>query len=147
MAKPFTINLSFFVFFLLFNLAVYSQTGGIPTGSDTSCTNGITLYQKLYGGTKDEFGYGLVATADSGFVIAGQTNSFGSGGVDGLLMKVNKKGSVVWSKALGGNNYDVLFNVKRTTDNGFIAVGQTKSFGNTAGDAWLIKLDASGSVQ
>ena len=114
---------------------------------NTTCSNGVSLYQKEYGGNKDDFGHGVVATADSGFVITGQTNSFGSGGVDGYVMKVNKKGSVVWSKTVGGSNYDVLYNVKRTTDNGFITVGQTKSFGNTAGDAWLVKLDASGNVQ
>ena len=141
----FTILFSFFLF--LAGSAVYSQTGGIPTGTDTSCINGISFFQKLYGGAKDDLAEWLAATADSGYVIAGHTNSVGNGGIDGLLTRVNKKGNTVWSRAVGGSGNDVLYGIKRTSDNGFIAVGQTKSYGNAAGDAWLVKLDASGNIQ
>ena len=141
----FTILFSFFLF--LPGSAVYSQTGGIPTGTDTTCINGISFFQKYYGGNKDDYGQWLAAAADSGYVIAGETNSFGNGGYDGLLTKVNKKGNAIWSKAVGGSGNDYLYGIKRTSDNGFIAVGQTKSYGNAAGDAWLVKLDALGNVQ
>ena len=80
-------------------------------------------------------------------MIAGKTNSFGNGGYDGLLVKVNKKGNVVWSKAFGGSGDDDLVEVKRTSDNGYIACGNTRSYGNAMGDAWLIKVDASGNVE
>jgi hypothetical protein len=133
--------------FSFFQSVIYSQTGGIPTGTDTACTNGISFYQRTYGGNKDDFGYHSAPTADSGYVIAGHTNSFGNGGYDGLLTKVSKKGNTVWSKAIGGSGNDLLFTVNRTSDNGFIACGQTKSYGNAAGDAWLVKTDASGNVQ
>lgn len=134
-------------FLLLSQVPVIAQTGGIPTGTDTACSNGVSLYQKLYGGNRDETGEWLVPTSDSGFVIAGHTNSFGSGVYDGLLMRVNKKGSVVWSRTIGGTGNDVLYGVKATSDNGFIAVGQTRSYGNSAGDGWLVKVDAGGVVQ
>src|SRR5690349_14387823 len=73
------------------------------TGTDTSCANKVSLYQKLFGGTKEDNGHHLVATADSGYVIVGQTKSFGSGGFDALIQKVNKQGSIVWSKTVGGS--------------------------------------------
>jgi hypothetical protein len=114
---------------------------------DTSCLNGISLFQKLYGGSKDEGGEWLASSSDSGYVMVGQTNSFGNGAYDGLVVKVNRKGNTVWSRAVGGSGNDYLYGVKRTSDNGFIAVGQTKSYGNPAGDAWLVKLDAGGTVQ
>ncbi len=141
------LQLSFF--FLIPGTIINAQTGGggIPTGTDTTCTNGISVFQKLYGGSKDDLAEWLAASADSGYVIAGQTNSFGNGAFDGLLTKVSKKGNTVWSKAVGGSGNDVLYGIKRTSDNGFIAVGQTKSYGNPAGDAWLVKLDASGTIQ
>ncbi|HEY6062130.1 MAG TPA: hypothetical protein VIV35_00895, partial [Chitinophagaceae bacterium] len=141
------LRLSFF--FLISGTTIRAQTGGggIPTGTDTTCANGISVFQRLYGGTKDDLAEWLAPAADSGYVIAGQTNSFGNGGFDGLLTKVSKKGNFVWSKAVGGSGNDVLYGIKRTSDNGFIAVGQTKSFGNPAGDAWMVKLDASGNIQ
>ena len=145
-------NSPLFSLFLLISIlyggfAGQAQTGGVPTGTDTTCANGVSFFQKIYGGDKDDAGYALAAATDSGYVIAGQTNSFGNGGYDGLLMKVSKKGNTVWSKAIGGSGNDIFYNIKRTTDNGFIAVGQTRSYGNPAGDAWLVKLDVSGNVQ
>src|SRR5436190_4026912 len=116
--------------------------------SDQLCLIGTpTLYQKFYGGTKDEFGSYSAPTIDSGYIVAGRTNQFGNGGFDGLLMKIDKRGNLVWSRALGGVNNDEFSQIKRTSDNGFIICGATRSYGNAVGDAWLIKLDASGNVQ
>ena len=141
-------------FSFLFSFAIlisftdsFSQTGTIPTGSDTGCANGKSFFQKVYGGTKEDYGYNLAASSDSGYVVAGQTNSFGNGGYDGLVTKLNRKGNVVWSKALGGSGNETLNGIGKTSDGGFIVCGQTKSYGNAAGDAWLVKLDASGNVQ
>lgn len=105
------------------------------------------MFQKIYGGARNDFPHALAPAADSGYVIAGYTNSFGNGGYDWLLTKVDKKGTGVWRKALGGTGEDILYALRKTSDGGFIACGQTKSYGNPAGDAWLIKFDASGNVQ
>lgn len=125
----------------------FSQTGTVPTGSDTACANAKSFFQKVYGGTKEDYGYNLAASADSGYVVVGQTNSFGNGGYDGLITKLNRKGNVLWSKALGGSGDEALYAIGNTSDGGFIVCGQTKSYGNAAGDAWLVKLDASGNVE
>ncbi|MEQ1676014.1 MAG: DUF6443 domain-containing protein, partial [Chitinophagaceae bacterium] len=123
-----------------------SACGGICP-EDSVCTTGTAFYLKKYGGNKDDFSYHSVSSHDNGTVIAGQTNSFGNGGYDGLLTKVDSEGNVVWSKAVGGTGNDFFDRIIRTTDNGFMVCGQTKSYGNTAGDVWLVKFDASGTVQ
>jgi hypothetical protein len=114
---------------------------------DTTCSAGISLYQKIYGGSKDDNVYAMVVTSDSGQVVAGRTNSTGGGGYDGLVMKINKRGAVIWSKVFGGANEDDFTDVKKTSDGGYIVCGTTRSYGNTAGEAWLVKLDGSGNVQ
>jgi hypothetical protein len=124
-----------------------SQTGIFPTGTDTTCTNGISYYQKIYGGPKNDFASHAAPSADSGYVIAGYTNSYGNGGYDGLLLKIDKRGNRKWSKAIGGTGDDIFYSIRSTADNGFIASGQTKSYGNTAGDVWLVKADGLGNVQ
>ena len=140
-------SLGIFLVVSISTLPGIAQTGGIPTGSDTTCLNGISLYQKLYGGNKSDVGEWLSVSADSGYVLAGHTTGFGNGLSDGMFTKVSKNGTVMWSKAVGGSGNDYLYGIKRTSDNGFIAAGQTRSYGNTAGDAWLVKLDAAGIVQ
>src|ERR1051326_7472947 len=134
------------LFFVISSFIAHSQYIP-PTGTDTVCLNGISFFQKTYGGNKDDYGFYLAQTSDSGYVIAGRTSSFGNGGYDGLLMRVNKKGNIIWSKAVGGNSDDYFQTVIKTSDGGYIAVGQTKSFGNTAGDGWLVKFDALGNIQ
>lgn len=123
----------------------YAQSG-FPTGSDTTCVNGLTFFQKTFGSDKEDFISAIVTTSDSGYVLGGFTRSTGLGGADALLLKVNKRGQLIWAKVLGGSSDDVIHMVRKTSDNGFIVSGQTKSFGNSAGDAWLVKLDASGTV-
>jgi len=136
MTSTTTLKIFSFIFLFCFStLTFYSQTGSTPTGSDSVCVGGISLYQKVYGGIKDDFGYQIAQAADSGYVMIGKTNSFGGGGYDGLLTKINKRGNVVWSKTVGGIGNDELSSINRTSDNGFIVCGATRSFGNAAGDA------------
>lgn len=113
----------------------------------TNCTDGTNYFQKTYGGNDNEMVYHSVAMPDGGVIIAGETNSYGNGAADGLLMKIDASGNRIWSKAFGGANKEVLYSLKPTADNGIISCGQTKSYGNGAGDALMIKTDVAGNVE
>jgi len=60
---------------------------------------------------------------------------------------------VQWQKSLGGNNWDEVSSIERTTDGGYIVAGSTSSsdgnvtanYGNW--DCFLVKLNGSGTVQ
>jgi hypothetical protein len=61
--------------------------------------------------------------------------------------------TIQWQKCYGGTNDDVVNDMSRTSDNGYIMVGQAMSNNgdvtNNHGswDVWVTKLDASGSIQ
>jgi hypothetical protein len=130
------------------NPGIRTLCSNCVTPADTSCTNGIALYQRHYYGNKGDFGQSAVATADSGWVVVGYTNSYGAGGSDGQVTRLNKGGQIVWSKAIGGSLDDNFYKIKSTADGGYIAVGMTKSYGGSSnGSAWMVKLDANGVVQ
>jgi hypothetical protein len=40
---------------------------------------GILEWQKTFGGSRTDFGYSVLATADDGFAVLGESNSFGTG--------------------------------------------------------------------
>ena len=61
----------------------------IKTNSDSEEIWNLTI-----GGDNTEFGHQLIATADSGCIVIGQTNSFGEGGFDFLLTKIDKNGLI-----------------------------------------------------
>jgi hypothetical protein len=147
MRRPTKICLVIIQLFFVQRFSAFSQAGWIPSGTDTACVGGLSFFQKLYGGNKDEIAFDIIATSDSGYIVVGQTSGNSSGGYDGLVLKINKRGQIVWSRSVGGSGNDVFYSMRKTADNGFIACGQTKSFGNPSGDAWLVKFDANGIVQ
>ena len=55
--------------------------------------NAQTTFQKTYGGTGNDIGYSVVQTSDGGFIIAGQTESFGAGTVDIYIIKTDSVGN------------------------------------------------------
>lgn len=110
--------------------------------------DGEKLWDKTYGGPKDEYGWAMAPTTDGGYVLAGQTESYGEGGKDGYLIKVNGEGEELWSQTFGGPQEDRLFSIDRSADSGFIMVGTTKGFGTADGnrDAYLVKTNDLGEV-
>ena len=115
---------------LFFSLTIFAQETWIRT----------------FGGTGIDVGKSVIQTDDGGYVIAGYTNSFGAGGSDVYLLKVNAYGYVIWEKTYGGQGNDSGNHVIQTNDNCFIIVGTTNSFGNGNNDVFLIKTDTRGNT-
>ena len=78
--------------------------------------------------------------------MAGKTFSFGAGGSDLWILKLDRSGNVVWQKTYGGEKNDYASSIRQTTDKGYIVAGCTYSFGAGGSDLWILKLDRSGNV-
>jgi hypothetical protein len=111
---------------------------------------GNVVWQKTYGGTDDEDASAIAPTSDGGYVVTGKTRSFGAGGGDVWVLKLDSSGNVVWQKTYGGSNDDWAYAIVPTSDEGYIVVGVTKSFGagkSDVSDVWVLKLEANGTVR
>ena len=106
--------------------------------------NGNVIWQKTFGGGDWDFAYSINKTTDGNLIICGATYSFGRGNKDGLILKMDYNGNVLWNKIYGGAEEDDLREIIQTSDGGYIAVGTTKSYGDNLGDIWITKFDASG---
>ncbi len=109
--------------------------------------NGNLLWTRTVGGTGNEFAVSIVQTHDKGFVAAGYTNSYGQGGYDVYVIKLDSLGNLEWTRTIGGINDDYGRSVIQTSDSGFAIVGTTLSYGQGNGDVYLIKLDKAGNLQ
>ncbi|MFW9779510.1 MAG: hypothetical protein ACFFE8_11700, partial [Candidatus Heimdallarchaeota archaeon] len=82
-----------------------------------------------------------------GFLLAGDTYSFGAGSQDGWLVKTDVNGKIQWNQTYGGWAGDEINALIQTDDGGYAFSGSTSSFGRGNNDMWLVKTDISGQVQ
>ena len=106
---------------------------------------GNQLWLKTYGGTGNDEGRDIIATADGNYMIVGSTNS-GMTSKNANLIKIDPSGTVIWNKTYGGNNDDFGNSIKLCNDGGFIMLGQTFSYGVGNGDAYLVRTNINGDT-
>jgi len=107
---------------------------------------GALLWQKVIGGSNTDLANAIGATSDGGFIIGGQTGSFGAGDFDAWLIKLNAAGDVVWQKAYGGSREETLTGLTALADRGFLFDSGTISFGLSVSDSWIVRVDRNGDV-
>jgi IPT/TIG domain-containing protein len=119
--------------------------------------NRSIAWQKVLGGSGDDFASSIVALADGGCVVAGYTTSNDGdvagnhGSNDYWIIKLNAAGNVVWKSILGGSGSDVTTSIVATAT-GYAVAGYTSSTdGNVSGnhgnnDYWVVWLDVNGAL-
>ena len=110
---------------------------------------GQTTFQETYGGTKAEAAYEVKRTDDGGYIIAGESLSYGAGAgfSDFYLVKVASDGANQWAKTFGTSKTDEGRSVQQTNDGGYVVCGSTSSFGTAPGDCYLVKTSSNGDFQ
>lgn len=125
--------------------------------------SGNITWQKTYGGNQPEFDTYIVETADGGYFVGGYSDSDVNGDKtdptngqrDFWALKLDSSGNLVWQNSIGGSLVDRPQAAFQTTDGGFIIGGFSnspssgdKTENNRGGnDYWIVKLDASGTLQ
>lgn len=112
--------------------------------------NGNTQWMKVYGGAGSEWGDYVEQTADGGYKVVGYTTSFGAGGYDIYVLKLDSSGNLQWSKTYGGaaGEGSSVWGIsgKVTADGGFMICANTASYGAGSNDYMLIKTDNNGAL-
>jgi hypothetical protein len=111
--------------------------------------DGNKLWDKTFGGGKDDYGFSVQQTVDSGYIVCGSMGSYRAGNVAAWLIKTDGDGNKLWDKTFGGRSNKAGNSVQQTTDDGYIICGVTKSCWFGEEFCWrkllLIKTDADGS--
>lgn len=108
-------------------------------------SSGNMQWNKTYGTTGFEEGYGMKPTSDGGYIIGATTGPFTA--LDAWLVKTDGSGNMQWNKTYGGTLMELGGVAIQTSDGGYALATQTTSFGAGDTDAWLIKTDANGNMQ
>ncbi len=129
---------------------------------------GNIQWSKSFGGSSDDRGFSINATADGGYILTGTTNSnngefkeMGRGeNEDIFIIKLDERGDVQWKKffgdsqSLGVRKLDVGRTITTTSDSGFVMTGWTppndddfEGMNRGVVDIFVIKLDSSKELQ
>lgn len=125
--------------------------------------NGVKQWDKIFGGTEEEYCKSIVQTSDGGFILAGGSKSgisgdktqSSQGDYDYWVVRVDSLGNKMWDKRYGGSDGDLLMKIQHTREGGYILGGYTQS--NISGDKtensqggydfWIVKIDSGGVLQ
>jgi hypothetical protein len=66
--------------------------------------------------------------------------------VNSVLLAQPIAPDTLWMRTYGGDEWDYARGVEQTQDGGFAFIGDTKSFGLSNRDLWLVKVDPAGDL-
>lgn len=108
---------------------------------------GNEVWSNDLGGQWYEYGFSLSPTSDGGYIICGDTNSYGAADRDLYLAKADASGTEQWHALFGGAGGESGSDAVQTSDGGYVAVGLTSSYGSGSHDVYFVKTDSSGVEQ
>jgi hypothetical protein len=126
------------------NSSSLGPTDGYVVRTDSM---GVVMWEHYYGGVNIDVIRSIKLLSDSGFIMAGFTNSYGNGGYDCWVIRIDKNGDTLWTRTIGTSNWDFLYDVTVTYDSGFVFAGGTYGMGMGNEDMLFFKLDSIGGLE
>lgn len=128
----------------------YNEDGsGNITDSDVylvkTDSSGYPQWEKVFGGTNYDWGLSIELTNEGGYMIFGNTYSYGVGNCNMYLIKTDSIGNMIWQKTYGGNLSDYGASILKTNDNNYTLAGSTSITSDTVA-AYVLKIDTAGTV-
>ncbi len=117
-------------------------------------STGNMQWQQTFGGGSFDLGHSVQQTSDGGYIIAGDTVSYGAGGWDIYLVKTDSVGEMQWQETFGSWLDDIGLgsaefgnSVQQTTDGGYVVAGSTQAVGEfPRGNFFLVKTNPAGNM-
>jgi uncharacterized protein (TIGR03790 family) len=109
----------------------------------------LVVFEETFGGSDQDKAYDIQQTLEGGYIITGETYSFGGDDSDIYLIKTDIDGAEEWSQIIDNDsNYEEAHSVQQTSDGGYIVVGYTySSLGSNDDNIYLIKTDSDGEEE
>lgn len=121
------------------------------------------VWEKYYGGDRDETAYHIIKAAEGGYLVSGTTfssngnvsgNHDASGNTsDAWLIKIDDNGQLIWQKTIGGDKNEQATRITQFSNNTIIGIGETTSYNNGdiynskgGSDAFIFKLGATNTI-
>ncbi|WP_277487636.1 T9SS type A sorting domain-containing protein [Catalinimonas alkaloidigena] len=124
--------------------------------------SGNIIWDKAFGGNSSDNLITTIPAYGGGYLLAGYSYSPASGdksennyntSSNYWIVKTDEQGNKIWDKTIGGTIDEVLRSAVRTSDEGFLLAGHSKSNAGAdksedskgSYDYWVVKIDAQGN--
>lgn len=107
-------------------------------------TLGNFLWEKLLALGEDATSNSIARTDDDGFIIMGHYRASGFGNKKMILIKTDPIGDTLWTRTYAPVFEKRGYDIKATSDGGYVACGFTSDFGAGGKDFYLIKTNEYG---
>ncbi len=98
----------------------------------------------IIGGAKKDIGASIILDREGDLIISGTTRSYGNGGDDMILVKVDLEGQVLFQKTYHWDHHARSRWVDQSLDGNYIILGEVWDGGFGREDMFLMKVDKSG---
>ncbi|HUK27276.1 MAG TPA: SBBP repeat-containing protein [Candidatus Acidoferrales bacterium] len=141
-------------------LAVDAEDNVYVVGSTTSFSNGMSQifllkyssagefqWAQRFGGIKNDYGNGVAVDSNGNIYVAGTTSSYGAGGTNGILLKYDSFGNLIYYRTWGGSQNSYGTGVAVDSGGYVYETGYTYSLGPKPGTSAviLLKYDPNGT--
>jgi hypothetical protein len=92
----------------------------------------------------EEWGHDLVIDSNDNLYVVGDTETYGAGDEDVVLIKFDDLGKVLWYKTWGGTEFDNGYGIISDSLDNLYLTGTTQSFGQGKDDIILLKYSNDG---
>jgi hypothetical protein len=106
--------------------------------------SGYQLWNRTWGGDKNDFGYDVDVDSENNVYVSGYTNSYGNGSFDIFIVKYDPNGEQIWNRTWGGSGLDGTYGIIIGLDDSIYVPGWTESFSLGEKDAFIVKYNSSG---
>lgn len=131
-------------------IVIYGYQGITATNYDHFIVKvsgaGALVWTRLIRAPSFDFGFAIERTPDNGFILCGEAEAYGANGPHIFVAKLASDGTVTWRQVYATNGEDHGTSVVPTLDGGYAVTGYTFGYGATSGDAFLMKLTATGAI-
>jgi uncharacterized delta-60 repeat protein len=110
---------------------VAGETASSASSSDALVlklnTNGTVNWEKTYGGSNADLARSIRQTSDNGYIVAGETQSFGAGGSNVWVLRIDKNGEIPDCSAMATPSSTVADTTATVTDTTAVILATTVS--------------------
>ena len=105
--------------------------------------SGNEEWNRISGGSYEDFISSVQQTSDGGYVFTGYTNR--AGDLDTWIIKTDAKGKEMWKKVYERSKMDNIYTIKEVSNHVYLLAGYSESDVAGGKQAWMVKIRETGS--